>query len=69
MSHGYDYFDRDYDEWAHHMIMFTFVTCPTVLFMLYIFYFPDHQLVLTHLLALNALYDLQSFTFMAPSVA
>ena len=43
MSHGYDYYDRDYDEWAHHMIMLTFVTLPTVFFMLFIFYYPDQQ--------------------------
>jgi len=56
ISHGYDFYNRDDDEWAHHMMMLTFITVPTVFFMLFIFYYPDHQSVSVCLLSLVLAY-------------
>jgi len=57
ISHGYDYFDRDRDEWAHHLIMFSFVTLPTVFMLLFVCYYPDDQSVsTTYLLPAHALH-------------
>jgi len=45
LSHGYYYDDPDADEWAHHLYMFLYVTVPTAFFLLFVFYYPDHQSV------------------------
>lgn len=43
ISHGYDFFDRDNDEWEHHVIMFSFITLPTAWLLLFVLYYPDPQ--------------------------
>jgi NADH dehydrogenase (ubiquinone) 1 beta subcomplex subunit 11 len=41
MSFGYSLVDRDEDEWAHHLMMFSSISCMIFFFSLFFGYFPD----------------------------
>lgn len=43
LTHGYYYEDPEKDEWTHHMHMLVYVTMPTIVFLLFAIYYPDHQ--------------------------